>query len=146
MKTMGSILAGREIYFVLQDQTAFEAAQLMAAKQVGAVPVLEGERVAGIFSERDLMNRVVAQDLDPKKVKVGDVMTRDLVAVEAHESYEIGLKRMKQINCRHLPVVSEGKLVGVISLRDLLLVDLVEKDEELQLMQSYIYYIPPKLK
>jgi len=72
------------------------------------------------------------------------VMTRELVSADADETYENCLRKMKQLNVRHLPIVRAGELLGLVSLRDLLMVDLDEKDHELKMMTAYIHYVPPK--
>jgi CBS domain-containing protein len=105
--------------------------------------VLEGSRLAGVLSERDIMARVVAPGLDLDATRVGEVMTRDLVVAQAGDSHEDGLRRMKQAGCRHLPVVAGDHLLGMVSQRDLLQVDLSEKDEEIRWLNAYIHFIPP---
>jgi len=79
MKTIGALVAERDIYHLSADQTVREASRYMTERRVGAVSVLEGTRLVGILSERDIMGRVVAKGLDPDRTRVGDVMTRDLV-------------------------------------------------------------------
>jgi CBS domain-containing protein len=143
MKTARDLFSGQELTVVSKEQTVSDAAKIMAEKKIGAVPVLEGERVVGIFSERDIMNRVVAKDLNPNNTLIDQVMTKDLIVGEPDENIEQILNRMKQANIRHLPIVEGGKLVGIISFRDLLQADLNEKDEEIKIMTAYIHYIPP---
>ena len=143
MKTIGTVVQGREVYFLRGDQSVREAARYMTERRIGAVAVLDGTRLAGILSERDIMGRVVARRLDPDATKVGDVMTRELIVAEVKESHEDGVRKMKQAGCRHLPVVDAGNLVGMVSLRDLLQVDLTEKDEEIRWLNAYIHFIPP---
>lgn len=143
MKTIGAVVAGREVYHLRSDQTIREASRYLTERHVGAVAVLEGTRLAGILSERDVMSRVVAKGLDPDTLKVGDVMTKELVVAEVGDSHDDGLRKMKQAGCRHLPVVSAGALVGMVSQRDLLQVDLSEKDEEIRWLNAYIHYTPP---
>ena len=144
MKTIGTVVQGREVYFLRGDQSVREAARYMTERRIGAVAVLDGTRLAGILSERDIMGRVVAPRLDPDATKVGDVMTRELIVAEVKESHEDGVRKMKQAGCRHLPVVDAGNLVGMVSLRDLLQVDLTEKDEEIRWLNAYINYVPPE--
>jgi CBS domain-containing protein len=146
MKKIIELVTNREVYFVRTGLTVQEAAHYMGDRNVGAVVVLEKDRLAGIFSERDLMKRVVVDGLDPSKTRIEDVMTRELVSVDAEESYEDCLRKMKQLNVRHLPVVRAGELLGLVSLRDLLMVDLDEKDHELKMMTAYIHYVPPQIK
>lgn len=143
MKTARDLMLGQELAVISKDETVLNAALLMAERRIGAVPVVEGDRVVGIFSERDVMNRVVARSLDPQTTLVEQVMTKDLFVGSPEEDIEQILLRMKQSNIRHLPIVSAGKLVGILSLRDLLQADLNEKDEEIKIMTAYIHYIPP---
>ncbi len=143
MKTISDIIKDQVPCSVTKDQSVLEVARYMTDCQVGAVPVVEGDRILGIFSERDLMTRVVVKELDPKSTPVGDVMTTDVVVIDTNESYENCIRKMKQLNCRHLPVVSQDrKLIGVISLRDLLWLDKMEKEEELKMLNEYVYGVP----
>jgi CBS domain-containing protein len=115
----------------------------MMERKLGAVPVLEGDLVVGIFSERDLMNRVVGRGLDPRTTPIGQVMTKEIVVGEANEAVETALAKMKQMNVRHLPVVDGNQLIGMASLPDLLLLEVTLKDEEIRLLHDYIHYVPP---
>ena len=143
MTTVGALVAGREVYHLRVEHTVREAARYMSDRRVGAVAVLQGDRLAGVLSERDIMSRVVARGLDPDAVKVGEVMTRDLVVANSSDSNEDGVRKMKQAGCRHLPVIQGDRFLGMVSLRDLLQVDLSEKDEEIRLLNAYIHYVPP---
>jgi CBS domain-containing protein len=143
MKTIGGLVAGRETFHVRSEQSVRDAARYMTDRRVGAVSVLEGTRLVGVLSERDVMARVVARQLDPDRTRVGDVMTKDLVVAQGTESHEEGLRKMKQAGCRHLPVVEGDQLVGMVSQRDLLQIDLSEKDEEIRWLNAYIHFIPP---
>ena len=143
MKTVGSLVTGREVFHLRVDQTVREASRYMTDRRVGAVAVLDGDRLAGVLSERDIMGRVVARGLDPDAVKVAEAMTRELVVADTSESHEDGVRKMKQAGCRHLPVIEGDRFLGMVSLRDLLQVDLSEKDEEIRLLNAYIHYVPP---
>jgi CBS domain-containing protein len=143
MRTIGGLVSGRDTFNVRADQTVREVARYMTERRVGAVAVLDGTRLAGIVSERDIMGRVVAKNLDPDRTPVSEVMTRDLVVAHAADSHEDGLRKMKQAGCRHLPVVEKDELVGMVSQRDLLQIDLSEKDEEIRWLNAYIHFIPP---
>ncbi len=140
---VGDILKGKELTVVRCDQSVWDVARLMVTKSIGAVPVLEGDRLVGIFSERDLMTRVIVAGKYPQKTQVGEVMTRELVVAEAEESAESCLTKMQNINARHLPVVSGNKLIGMVSMQDLLQIGLEAKDEEIKHLTAYIHYIPP---
>jgi len=143
MRTIGTVVEGREVYYITADRTVREASRYMTERRVGAVAVLEESRLAGILSERDIMGRVVAKGLDPDATPVRQVMTRDLVVALVSESHDDGLRKMRQAGCRHLPVVEGDRLVGMVSQRDLLQVDLTEKDEEIRWLNAYIHFIPP---
>ena len=143
MVTVGSLLQDRPVFVVQQQCTIAEAAVYMAEKNVGALPVVDGTRLVGILSERDVITRVVAMQLDPRTVRVEDVMTRELVVADAAENEESCLRKMKAANCRHLPVVSGDTLNGIISLRDLLQVELTEREEKLEFLNSYFFHLSP---
>lgn len=147
MKTLGSIVqdTNRDPYSVSADETVQDAARYMTERHIGAVTVVDGERVIGLFSERDLMNRVVAAGRDPQAVPVREVMTTDLTIASPNESYEEGLRKMQQARCRHLPILERDNFIGLISLRDLLKVDADEKAEEIRMLNTYIHYVPPEL-
>lgn len=143
MKPILEIVEHQEVRCVGKDTTVLETAQRMAGWKVGAVTVLEGERLVGIFSERDLMTRVVCQGLSPATTPVGQVMTPNPVVVDAHSTVEQCLRIMNQANCRHLPVVHSGHLLGMLSIRDLLQTDIRQKDDEIEMMRAFIHYVPP---
>ena len=143
MATIGTLVHNRPVFAVQQDATVFEAATYMAEKNVGAIAVLNNTRLAGIFSERDVITRIVTKGLDPKKTPVGQVMTKNLVVADTEEDENACLRKMKAANCRHLPVVSGENLVGIVSLRDLLQVELTERDEKLEFLQNYLFHLSP---
>ena len=143
MKSISDMIRERPIYSIDRNQTVAETVKYMAEKNIGAVPVLNNDRLVGVFSERDLMKRVIARGLDPSSLIVGEVMTTKLVVAESDEDYDSCLKKMQKAHCRHLPVVKGSQLLGLVSLRDLLMIDLDEKERNLEYLQSYIYMIPP---
>lgn len=143
MNTVGDLVRGREVYSVQHNQTVLEAVRYMVEKGIGAVAVMEGERMVGIFSERDLMKRVVLRQLDPSALPLHKVMTTNLVLAAPEESYVAALAKMQSHGIRHLAIVAQDRLVGMISVRDLLSKDLKEKSAELELMNAYLYYTPP---
>ena len=107
MKPVQELVENQLIHCVTKDQPVLEVARRMTDWKVGAVGVLEGDQLVGIFSERDLMTRVVSPGLSPVHTPVGQVMTPNPVVVEARSSVEQCLRIMNQAKCRHLPVVSE---------------------------------------
>lgn len=142
-KTIGSLVSERETYHVDAGLSVREASRYMTERRVGAVAALDGDRLAGIISERDIMGRVVAASRDLDQTRVREVMTRDLVVAHVDDSHEDGLRKMKQAGCRHLPVVEGDRLIGMVSQRDLLQIDLSEKDDEIRWLNAYIHFIPP---
>ena len=139
MNTLHSIVRGRPLYSINQHWTVLEAAQYMTDKKIGAAAVVDGDRCVGVFSERDLMTRVVVTGRSAEQTRVSEVMTRDVVACAPEESYEEGLRQMQQAKCRHLPIVQAGQLLGFVSLRDLMQIEIEEKDEELRHISAYVH-------
>ena len=139
MKTVGAITRGRPSFRVDASMTVLQAARYMTEKKIGAVCVVDGDRLAGVLSERDLMSRVLASEQNPKAIRVADVMTKNLVIAEADETIEACVERMMTAGVRHLPVVEKQKLLGMISIRDLLLHEVDEKEFEMKMMTTYIY-------
>jgi len=124
------------------EATVFEVARTMTEGRVGAVPILDGDTIVGIFSERDLMQRVVVAGRDPKTTRVSEVMTREVVTAMPDESVDASLEKMKRAGCRHLPVVDSGRVLGVISMRDLLRDELEEQGEEIEHLRAYLHQSP----
>lgn len=145
MKAISAVIQGQDTAVVERQASVVEAVRVMTARNIGAVPVVEGERLVGIFTERDVMARVVAVGLDPKSTRVCDVMSPDLVTADVRDSCDTCLRRMQQARVRHLIVLNDGRLAGILSLRDLLAVDADEKDEAINLLNAYVHYIPADL-
>jgi len=124
------------------DDNVMEVAQAMVERNIGAVPVVREGRLAGVFSERDLMRRIVVEGRDPHATKVGEVMPREPLSVSRNDDLEHCLVLMREHGFRHLPICEGERLLGFLSLRDLLLRDLSEKDDEVRLMRAYIHSAP----
>ena len=138
MGLVHTLIPNREIYYVTDDQTVLQAVKYMVERNVGAVPVMRDHELVGIFSERDLMKRVVAEQLDPQSTRVREVMTADPLVVAHTETIDKCRAIMQQHSFRHLPVCDGKKLRGLISMRDLLAHEVTEKDHEVQHMRAYI--------
>ncbi len=123
-------------------QTVLEVARMMVEHNIGAVPVLQDGQLVGIFSERDLMIRVVVGGKDPARTLVSQVMTDDPLTVAPSDPLETCMTLMRRHGFRHLPVCSGRELKGVISLRDILLHNLDEKDDEVRMMRAYLHSTP----
>ena len=124
------------------NDSVMEVAQAMVERNIGAVPVLRDGHLAGVFSERDLMRRIVVEGRDPGITRVGEVMTAEPLSVSRHDDLEHCLLLMRENGFRHLPICEGGRLLGFLSLRDLLLRDLSDKDDEVKLMRAYIHSAP----
>lgn len=129
----------RDVARAPQTSTALEAARTMSTRFIGSVVVTDGDgRVRGLFTERDLMKRVVIEGRDPAATPLKDVMRTDIVSVSLGESVERCLDLMRQHRCRHLMVFENGEFRGIISLRDLVLLLLDEKERLIQELTRYI--------
>jgi CBS domain-containing protein len=138
MASIRDLISNRTIHYVQPGQTVFEAARYMVDRNVGAVPVLEETTLVGIFSERDIMRRVVTEGRDPLTTRIADVMSTDLRTVEPSAASEEAMCLMQTHGVRHLPVCEGRTLVGFLSLRDLLRCHLDEKSGEADMMRAYI--------
>jgi CBS domain-containing protein len=114
------IIEGQEIVTSTADTTVSDAAGLMREKHIGAVIVVENGRLAGIFTERDALFRVVAEGRDVKTTRLADVMTRNPQTVKPDQPFSVALQMMYGGKFRHVPVVEDGRPVGIISARDAL--------------------------
>lgn len=139
MGEIQSLIGSHAVVRLPANATVLEAVQEMAARNVGAVLVAGADlRPQGIFSERDLMRRVVLAGRDPARVPLGDVMTRDLYVVERRARTAQVRKEMQERHIRHVPVLDDGVCVAVLSLRDLLRADLDSCAFELHETKLYI--------
>lgn len=138
MATVNDLIRDRETYWVKADMPVLEAARYMVEHNIGAVAVVREGELVGIFSERDVMKRVVAAGRSPGSTLVSEVMTPRPRTVPPDEPLENCMILMREHSFRHLPICDGKKLRGLISLRDLLLRNLSEKDEEVKQMRAYI--------
>jgi len=121
--------------------TVQEAVEFMALRNVGAVCVLDdGGKLLGVFSERDVLRRVVIQHRDPASVRVGEVTSELRAVIRCDETPHQALERMELIGTRHLPVVDGERWVGMLSMRDLMRVELSEQGDEIKLLHEYIQH------
>lgn len=136
------LLRRRELISASPDESVLAVAQRMTQARVGALPILEGSRLVGVFSERDLMTRVVVAGRDAAQLRVGEVMTREVVTAEVDERRSECLEKMRGASCRHLPVYEEGEVVAMLSMRDLLRDEIAEQEEEIEGLRAYLYQHP----
>jgi CBS domain-containing protein len=141
MKTLRDICSGKPMFYVSSGRNIYDVVCEMAKNNVGAVPILDDKgRLRGIFSERDLMIRCVSKKVDIEKTKVDEVMTRGVIVMEAHDTFEDCLKIMRQEGIRHMPVRDGESLVGVVSMRDLMQEESEMQRQEIENLNTFIYY------
>jgi CBS domain-containing protein len=143
MHTLEQVLRSRRLLTAHPDDKVYDVVNRMTAARVGAVTVLDEERLVGVFSERDLMTRVVVTDLDPRETRVAEVMTRDVVTADLREDRDSCLDKMQRTGCRHLPVLANGHVLAMISMRDLLWDEIEEQVEEIRQLRAYVWQTPP---
>lgn len=111
---------GSDVWSISPDATAYEAMQIMAEKEAGALLVMTDGQVYGILSERDCVRKVDLQGRTSRMTKVSEIMTSEVISVEAIEKLEVCMATMLEKNIRHLPVYEDDQLLGLISVRDVL--------------------------
>jgi CBS domain-containing protein len=139
MKSIQEILGNRELFTINSGTKVDDAVKYMAQKGVGLLPVLSEGKLIGVFSERDLVKRVIAPGLDHKTTLVDDVMSKNLVMAKIDESTESAMAKMKDAQTRHILIIDEDRLKGVLSVRDLLEIDLSECKTTIEVLNNYIY-------
>ena len=140
MSRVADILShkGREVHTIEPGTTTFEALEKMVRHNAGALVVTEGDAVAGIFTERDFLRRVVLQGRDPKVTRVREVMSERLVCTDPDRSVEDCMAVMTQERVRHLPVVASGRLAGIVSIGDVVRHLSAEHRVEIRYLTDYI--------
>lgn len=131
-RTLRDVIVNQRVLSAPPTATIREAAVRMAESKVGAILVVDGERIAGIFTERDLLNRVIAKRLDPDTTPLVEVMTPDPRTVSPDKTLAHALVMMYEGCYRHVPVVEDGKPLGMVSARDALGRELTEFENELE--------------
>ncbi len=143
MHTLEQVLRHRRLLTAHPNDYVLEVIRRMTAARVGAVTVLDGTELVGVFSERDLMTRVIVESRSPESTRVADVMTREVVTAELHESRDECLEKMQRVGCRHLPVLAHGHVITMVSMRDLLWDEIEEQVEEIRQLRAYVWQTPP---
>ena len=141
MATVREILGkkGSDIIAVPPSETVVKAAQLMNERGIGGLVVIEGKRLAGIFTERDILRRVVAQRRDPAATKVSEVMTSPVTACAPETTVEECAAMMTAKRIRHLPVVGDKGLVGVITIGDVMAFQVSEQQATIDYMHHFMF-------
>lgn len=140
MQKVSDILAqkGNHVYGIHPDATVFNAISIMAEKHVGALLVMDTTRPVGIISERDYMRNVILKNKSSKETRVADIMTPDLVTVSPQEHIDACVTLMQQHHIRHLPVLADNQVVGVLSQRDLFAAIIDEQAHTIEHLEHYV--------
>lgn len=140
MKSIKEILDLKKLLTVKSGSKIHDIVCFMAEHNIGLVPVLaEDGKLVGVFSERDLVKRVIAKGLDLHTTIVDNVMSSDLLLANINESHEQCLKKMQERQTRHILIIENEKLIGILSMRDLLELDIKTQQETIEVLHKYIY-------
>jgi CBS domain-containing protein len=129
---------GTQVHCIAPDATVYEALELMAEKDVGALVVLDGTAPMGVISERDYARKVILKDRSSKEMKVHEIMSSPAVTVSLSTTIDECMGRMTDKRCRHLPVVESGKVVGIVSIGDLVNWMIRAQDLTIHQLEDYI--------
>jgi len=138
-KLIPDVVQSQDVVCLGPEATAQQAAQMMRDRHVGAIMVTENGQLKGIFTERDLTTRVIAQRLNPASTPLADVMTPSPVVLTPDASVFTALELMQSRKFRHLPLVENGRVVGMVSIRDLFGVVKAELQQELKETEAFLY-------
>lgn len=140
MKTIKELVESKPLHTVKSGTSVYDVVVYMAENNFGLVPVLDdSNRLIGVFSERDLVRRVIAKNLDIKTTIIDSVMSTELFVANINDSYDYCLKKMTNSKIRHILVLDDGKLVGIVSIRDLFEIDRDYMKETIEVLNNYIY-------
>jgi CBS domain-containing protein len=141
MATINDLLTtkGSQVYTTGPDASVLQAVLLMNDNKVGALVVTKGDEVIGMFTERDLLRRVVGEQRNPNTTRVSEVMTAEVVCCTPQTSLEEARGAMKNRRIRHLPVIEDGRLCGLISIGDLNAHQINTQEHTIHLMHEYLY-------
>ena len=140
MRTVEQLLQvkGSDIWSILPQATAYNALQIMAEKNVGALLVIEKEKLVGIFSERDYARKVILKDKSSKNTSVGELMTREVFYIDADSTLEEIMALMTAKRIRHLPVLKNNQLIGIVTLGDVVKQIISDQQFAIRELEKYI--------
>jgi CBS domain-containing protein len=138
MHTLRSLVHEIDPVTTPSSASVYEAAVAMSRGRVGAIAVVDDEALVGVFTERDLMTRVIVAGRDPKQTRVAEVMTHEVVTASTDDRVDACLETMRGAGCRHLLVVHDGRLVAMLSMRDLLRGEIEERTREISELRSHL--------
>lgn len=141
MSSVRDLLArkGTAVIAVTPENTVLDAAHVMNEKGIGGVVVMKGSALIGIFTERDIMRRVVAAGRDPAITLVGDVMTTECLTITAEVQVGVCRALMSSRRIRHLPVIQDGGLVGMVTSGDILAFEVAQAEAQIEQLEKYVF-------
>jgi CBS domain-containing protein len=137
-------LKGPQVWTVTPSTSVFDALKLMADQNLGAVVVMDGDEIAGIMTERDYARKVILHSKSSKETSVSEIMTDVILFVRPEQHIEECMSLMDAKRIRHLPVIEDGRLIGMISMRDVVRQMVDERDFLIDQLEHYIYQPPPQ--
>jgi CBS domain-containing protein len=140
MQTIKTFLerSPKSLHTVQNNQTVWEALDIMATNNIGALPVLSGESMVGIFSERDYARRVELKGKQTRETLIQDVMTAEFITVSPEQKMDECMQIMTDMRIRHLPVMNDNKIIGMVSIGDVLFVMIAEQRHLINQLHTYI--------
>ena len=129
---------GRHIISVSPDSSVLEAIKIMADKNIGALVVMQDDKLAGIVSERDYARKVIVKGRSSKSTQVAEIMTADVVTTSSDQTVEECMAMMAEMRIRHLPVVEDDRVIAMISIGDLVQAIIADQKEEIEQLEHYI--------
>lgn len=140
MLTVKEILKRKtgDVFSATSETTVYDAIKLMSEKNIGALPVVDGEKLSGIFSERDYARKIVLLNRKSQETLVKEIMTTTVITVSPNDSIDDCMEKMSAKRIRHLPVLNDEKLVGIISIGDVVNAIIASQKETIDHLQSYI--------
>jgi CBS domain-containing protein len=142
-KTSGTISTvlhhkGATVWTISPQASVFDAIQLLAKKNIGALPVMEGDKLIGIFSERDYTRKVALEGKTSHNTKVGEILTTTIATITPHETVEEAMRLMSEKHIRHLPVMENGRMVGLVSIGDMVNWIISAQTATIDQMEAYL--------
>ncbi len=129
---------GQKIYYVSPETTVYESLGKMSAYNVGSMLVMENEKLLGIFTERDYMKKIILQNKASKTTMIKDIMTTNPICLTPSDSVDSALSIMTKQHCRHFPIIEESKIIGVVSIGDLVKAKISDLDSIIKYLNDYI--------
>ena len=140
MKTVAELLKSKpaRVVSITPEQTVLEAIKVLAAEDIGAAIVMTGDRIAGIFSERDYTRKVILKGRSSDTTRVEEIMTANVIVVNPRTRARECMALMTEKNIRHLPVMDQGRVVGMVSIRDIVSDIIADQDFTIEQLEHYI--------